>query len=113
MKFISLLFAWNLGGTCLCIDIGLLGGRLYLYSLIPDFLKSLDDGGDIGLVGIIINGYGLVVEIGLDALDALLEADILLDGLLTARAVYLWRGSQHYGLDVLGKAGGSQCQCDE
>ena len=76
-------------------------------------MESLDDGGDIGLVGIIINGYGLVVEVGLDGLDTLLEADILLDCLLTASAVYLWRGGQHYGLDVLGKAGDSQCQCDE
>ena len=77
--------------------------------LILDFLETLDDVLNGGLVGIVLNGDGLVLKVGLDALDTLFEADVVLDFLLTARAMHLRVGGQHDGLNVFSKADACEC----
>ena len=82
---------------------------MHFTGLILDLLETLDDVLNGGLVGIILNGDGLVLKVGLDALDTLLEADVVLDFFLTARAMHLRVGGQHDGFDVLGKADACEC----
>ena len=93
------LFAWLLVGV----------GRLYLCRFVLDFLEAFDNVLNAGLVCIVLDGDGLVVKIGLDAFDALFEADVVLNLLLTVSTVHLRASGQYDCLDVLGIAGCSQC----
>ena len=74
-----------------------------LRSLVLYLLEALDDVLDVGLVGIILDDDGLGLEVGLDRLNALLKADVLLDLLLTVGTMHLWLSLQDNSLDVLGK----------
>lgn len=59
------------------------------------------------------DGDGLVLQVGFDALDSFLEADVLLDFLLAVGAVHLRRGGQYDGLDVFGCADACHAKRDE
>jgi len=57
--------------------------------IVVDFLESLDDGRNVCLVGIVSDGDGLLLHIGLNPLYAFLEAQVVLDSVLAALAVHL------------------------
>ena len=72
-------------------------------SLIAKLLKTFLEFLGGCLVSIILYCDCLVWHRGLYALDALLEAKVALDLVLTSLTVHLWCCGEHYGLDVLGK----------
>ena len=74
----------------------------YFFYGVADFLEGFDEGVGGSLVGIVLDGDGLVGHVGGDVLNAFHKAEAVLDLLFAVLAVHLRSGGHYVGLDVLG-----------
>lgn len=75
-----------------------------LTGCIADFGEGLTEFLGRSLLSVILDGDGLVLHAGLDALDAFLKTEIALDFVLAVHTVHLWGSGEDHSLDVFGKA---------
>jgi len=99
----TLAFFFAMLGIFLITLLAVLFGCLFLAGLITELSESLHDLLFIGLIGIVLNGNCLLIDIGLHALDTFLKAQVALNLVLTTLTVHLRHGSQNNSLNVFCK----------
>ena len=81
--------------------LALLLSSFLFAGLIAKLTKSLHDCLFVSLVGIVLNGHSLIVDVGLNTLDTFLETEVALNLGFAALAMHLRHRGYYDSLNVL------------